>query len=463
MVDLEQAEALRRPGRLLHLAVPGREYAGVRRPVDERMAGLAVGVDRRPAEGAVLTAVEGDRLDRRPRAAARRLAERRIDVVDREGDVLHPVAVLPDVLGDLAVGGQGRGKHERDVVAAHHVARPVADAGLEAGERDRREAPESPVISRGLAGVADPELDVVDALEGQEVLGLGEGVLVQPGAGLVGGTAGHRVGHLVRSPCAVEFAPGGSGEWLWLPMLRPPCDTGPVDDPDDLRGLAERLVAGRAALTAVRPAIEAGEPWPLSAAYGTEPESDWGPKEVLAHVAEMIPYWLRQADQVLRAPAESGPTPFGRVASDPHRIERIGADRNLAAAALFDSIDEGLAAAIQRVETTPSGRRHAAGQPPAARRHDRRGIARTVPRRPSRRACPQPGDDGRRALSAPSIGRRAPLRAQTAPIRGGACRHLRTTWQAVPVLMGHSGMGPTAGTVGDLRENTSPELREGTS
>jgi hypothetical protein len=149
----------------------------------------------------------------------------------------------------------------------------------------------------------------------------------------------------------VEFAPGGSGEWLWLPMLRPACDTGRVDDRDDLSTLAERLTASRAAMTAVRPAIEAGEPWPLSAAYGTEPESDWGPKEVLAHVAEMIPDWLRQADLVLDAPAESAPTPFGRVASDPDRIARIGADRNRAAGVLLDSIDEALAMAIRRVET----------------------------------------------------------------------------------------------------------------
>ena len=46
---------------------------------------------------------------------------------------------------------------------AHHVRGPVADARLEAGIGDRREAPQRAEVVRRLAGVADPELDVVDA------------------------------------------------------------------------------------------------------------------------------------------------------------------------------------------------------------------------------------------------------------------------------------------------------------
>ena len=123
------------------------------------------------------------------RAARRRLAPGRLDVVDREGDVVDAVAVLADVLGDLAIGGQRRGEHEADVVLDHHVAGPVTDLGLEAAERDRGEAPQSAVVVRGLARVADPELDVVDALEREEVGRLVVGVRVDPGAGLVGGAA----------------------------------------------------------------------------------------------------------------------------------------------------------------------------------------------------------------------------------------------------------------------------------
>ena len=103
--------------------------------------------------------------------------------------------MLADVLGDLAVRGQRRGEHEADVVLDHDVAGPVADLRLEPAEGDRGEAPQRAVVGGRLAGVADPELDVVDALEGQEVGRLGVGVRVDPGAGLVGGTPGQRLGH----------------------------------------------------------------------------------------------------------------------------------------------------------------------------------------------------------------------------------------------------------------------------
>jgi hypothetical protein len=103
----------------------------------------------------------------------------------------------------------------------------------------------------------------------------------------------------------------------------------------------DRLEASRAAMAGLRPAVEDREPWPLSHAYGAEPESDWGPKEVLAHVAEMVPYWMGQIEAVLAAPSDG--VPFGRVATDPDRIDRIGRDRALAAGELFDRIDRSLA------------------------------------------------------------------------------------------------------------------------
>jgi hypothetical protein len=108
--------------------------------------------------------------------------------------------------------------------------------------------------------------------------------------------------------------------------------------------LEHRLEAIRPALAGLRAAVEGREPWPLSQAYGAEPESDWGPKEVLAHVAEMVPYWLGQIEVVLAAPTDA--PPFGRVATDPKRIDRIGRDRALSAGELFDRIDRGLVDAV---------------------------------------------------------------------------------------------------------------------
>ena len=108
---------------------------------------------------------------------------------------------------------------------------------------------------------------------------------------------------------------------------------------DDLAG---RLRDAGSQLLALREPLVAGEPWPLSDAYGTEPEADWGPREVLAHVNEMLPYWATQLRLIVAGdPAEA--TPFGRISTDPTRIGRIAADRELAVGDLLDRIAAGLA------------------------------------------------------------------------------------------------------------------------
>jgi hypothetical protein len=99
----------------------------------------------------------------------------------------------------------------------------------------------------------------------------------------------------------------------------------------------ERLRRTRRALRDLRPAVMAGEPWPLAERFGTEPEARWGPPEVLAHVAEMLPFWLGELERILAAPVE--PAPFGRVATDELRIATIERDRTLPARELFDRID----------------------------------------------------------------------------------------------------------------------------
>src|SRR3990172_2369363 len=65
------------------------------------------------------------------------------------------------------------GEDEADVTLFHQVAGPVADAGLQPGLGHRPEA-EGLVVEVGrLLGVAHVELDVVIALDGQEILGHG--------------------------------------------------------------------------------------------------------------------------------------------------------------------------------------------------------------------------------------------------------------------------------------------------
>ena len=67
---------------------------------------------------------------------------------------------------------------------------------------------------------------------------------------------------------------------------------------DDLAG---RLDAAAAALKDFTPAIAAGEPWPLTDVYGPGPESAWGPRELLAHVGEMLPFWLGEIELIVDA------------------------------------------------------------------------------------------------------------------------------------------------------------------
>jgi len=109
--------------------------------------------------------------------------------------------------------------------------------------------------------------------------------------------------------------------------------------------LATRLQDAGEAMLGLRGSLVAGEPWPLSAAYGTEPEADWGPRELLAHVNEMLPYWTRQLQNVL-AGEQGEAVPFGRTAEDPGRLGRIAEDRHRPAGELLDGIDAGLVTAL---------------------------------------------------------------------------------------------------------------------
>ena len=110
-----------------------------------------------------------------------------------------------------------------------------------------------------------------------------------------------------------------------------------------IRELADRLENAAVAIADLAPAINSGEPWPLTEVYGPGPESAWGPREVLAHVSEMLPFWLGEIELVLDESGRSGaggePPTFGRTESDPLRVEVIGRDRTFPARELIDRID----------------------------------------------------------------------------------------------------------------------------
>jgi hypothetical protein len=116
---------------------------------------------------------------------------------------------------------------------------------------------------------------------------------------------------------------------------------------EQLASLVERLSAASESLLHLRPAVEAGSPWPLSDSIGVEPEAHWGPPEVLAHVAEMLPFWLGEIERIVASGDE--PVPFGRVATDALRIGVIDRDRTLPPRELFDRIASDVARYRRRV------------------------------------------------------------------------------------------------------------------
>lgn len=97
---------------------------------------------------------------------------------------------------------------------------------------------------------------------------------------------------------------------------------------------ADRLDAAIGALLALQQRVVSAAPWQLAEYYGTEDEARWAPPEVLAHVEEMLPFWLGEVERILDGAADA-PVPFGRVATDTVRIGIIGRDRTLPLRELF--------------------------------------------------------------------------------------------------------------------------------
>jgi hypothetical protein len=106
--------------------------------------------------------------------------------------------------------------------------------------------------------------------------------------------------------------------------------------------LGDRLTSAWSALAALRPEVEAGEPWELSDNFGTEPEASWGPRETLAHVQEMLPFWLGEIERVIEGASTGREVPFGRVATDEIRVAIIERDRTLPLRELFGRIEAAL-------------------------------------------------------------------------------------------------------------------------
>jgi hypothetical protein len=89
--------------------------------------------------------------------------------------------------------------------------------------------------------------------------------------------------------------------------------------------------------------------WPLQAHTEADPGTGerWDAGQVLAHVAEMLPYWVDEAKKVAAGPEG---VPFGRVKTDPARIAAIERERRADLLHLLTRMDQGVAAALALVD-----------------------------------------------------------------------------------------------------------------
>jgi hypothetical protein len=105
----------------------------------------------------------------------------------------------------------------------------------------------------------------------------------------------------------------------------------------------ERLRVARDRLVRLRTKVEMSPPAPDDVPRSRE----WVARETLAHIDEMLPYWLGEIERILAGPVE--PVPFGRISSDPIRLLTVDRDRSLPLPELYGRLDFHLERAVRRL------------------------------------------------------------------------------------------------------------------
>jgi len=119
--------------------------------------------------------------------------------------------------------------------------------------------------------------------------------------------------------------------------------------------LDRRLAAAGRRLDELGPRLIDGGPWPLAERFDHAPEAEWGPREVLAHLGEMLPFWLGEAERLIEA--DAGSPGFGRLATDDLRLGMLARDRTLPIRELVARVGNGIARWRHRwPELTPGER-----------------------------------------------------------------------------------------------------------
>jgi hypothetical protein len=105
----------------------------------------------------------------------------------------------------------------------------------------------------------------------------------------------------------------------------------------------ERLRVARDRLVRLRTKVEMSPPPPEDLPRSRE----WVARETLAHVDEMLPYWMGEIERIIAAPAEQ--VPFGRVPSDLIRLLTVDRDRSLPVSELYARLDFHLERVVRRL------------------------------------------------------------------------------------------------------------------
>jgi hypothetical protein len=104
--------------------------------------------------------------------------------------------------------------------------------------------------------------------------------------------------------------------------------------------LDRRLAAAGTRLADLGSALLAGGPWALADRFDHSPEASWGPRETLAHLQEMLPFWLGEAERLIEA--GGAPVTIGRAATDDVRLAIIERDRSLPMRELLARVQNGI-------------------------------------------------------------------------------------------------------------------------
>ena len=105
----------------------------------------------------------------------------------------------------------------------------------------------------------------------------------------------------------------------------------------------ERLRQARDRLVRLRGRVEITEPAPEELPRSRE----WVARETLAHIDEMLPYWLGEIERVIAGPIE--PVPFGRTPADLVRMLTVDRDRTLPMFELYARLDNSLERVLRRL------------------------------------------------------------------------------------------------------------------